>query len=136
MVNSFIKFLFNSRGRCALLPLRYSNPRLTARYTVRSRTRSPKFLIFPVLLLRKIITQKKLETSYIGDVMPKSLAPTSASLRCTLAPFRHNVFGILPSYASPLASLATSHNSEYAKLPFEIPARSGSLRQHRLFRKH
>ena len=58
--------------------------------------------------------------------MPKSLAPPP-SLRSVglLAPFRHNGFGNNSGSARRSLTLATSHNTEYAKLPFGIsPLRS------------
>ena len=52
-----------------------------------------------------------------ANVMPKSPPP--------VAPFRHNGFGNNSGSARRSLTLATSHNTEYAKLPFGIsPLRS------------
>ena len=62
--------------------------------------------------------------------MPKSLAPppspsASSGSVGSLAPFRHNGFGNNSGSARRSLTLATSHNTEYAKLPFGIsPLRS------------
>ena len=74
----------------------------------------------------------RIKTSYAEIARSPSLRYASVG---SLTPFRHNGFGNNSGSARRSLTLATSHNTEYAKLPFGLPPfGTECLRQLRLFR--